>query len=408
MLARIVRIGPVRLGCDFKVVGEAFVAAEGGWKSGVIQSRTSLGFEAGYRSDGGGFHGDRFLTGEEMAEAPAVPQVEVSFGVSAGLRAELTGKDPVGIAKLTVALDVTIGPTITSDLAGFRGDFKATPTVAVSARLGRGFLKWEGEAKVPLPGLELNLWRLERPTAPPSVSPSPAPLSPPTDDRMSPERQRKAFEAWFTAQHLDGDGSRVRAGDLDFDIVVADDLDADALIDFVVLDRTSGYCGSAGCWITVYLARSLGAYTDVAVFGSAEAMAKATVTTRSGNGGAMEVIATELFVSQEPLYSVYTMREGRYTLSHWEYCAGVAFEACQPVVITPLRSARVTVAPGTTVRERPSRDARSITVGPGGGPHEGVVGEAHAPIGVLLNDEWYLLDVWKGASGFVPASAVVR
>ncbi|QOC94360.1 hypothetical protein [Micromonospora craniellae] len=413
VLARIVRIGPIRLGCDFKVVGEAFAAAEGSWKSEAMRSRTSLGFEVGYRSESGGFHRDRFLVGEEFAEKPTAPQVEFSFGVSAGLSAELTGKDPFGIAELTVALDVKVGPTVISDSAGFRGDFKAVPTVAVGARLGRGFLKWEGEAKVPLPGLELNLWSIERPPAPPSASPSaspsPAPLSlsPTVGDRMSTERQRRAFETWFIAQHLD-DGLGVRADDLDFDVVVADDLDGDALLDFIVLDRTVLYCGSAGCWTTVYLTQSLGSYTSVGMFGVGDEMAKATVRTRSGSGSAKDVIVTEKFVSQEPLYSVYTMRQGSYSFSHWEYCAGDVFETCQPVVITPLRSARGTVAPGTTPLERPSHDAKGITVGLDGQPYEEFVGKDLAPIGVLLDGEWYLVDVWKGFSGFVPASAVER
>ncbi|MFC0527701.1 hypothetical protein [Phytohabitans kaempferiae] len=188
VLARIIRIGPIRLGCDLKVVGEAFLEAKGSWKTGVIQSQTSLGFEAGYRSDEGGFHGDRFLTGEETSQPPAAPDVEVSFGASIGLRAELTGQDPVGIAKLTLALDIKAGPTFTSDLAGLRGDFKATPAVTVSARLGRGFLKWDGEAKVNLPDMEIPLWRTTRPTTTPSAPPSPTPTSSPTPRVVIPDQ----------------------------------------------------------------------------------------------------------------------------------------------------------------------------------------------------------------------------
>ncbi|MEV0730468.1 hypothetical protein [Polymorphospora sp. NPDC050346] len=412
VLARIVRIGPIRLGCEFKIAGEAFVESKGSWRTAAIETQTSLGFEVGYRSNEGGFHGDRFLTSKETREAPAIPEVEVSFGASAQFQAELTGQDPVGVAKLAIALNIKAGPTLISNLTEFRGDFKAAPTVEFSARLGRGFLKWKDTAKIDLPAVEVNLWRIARPAPEPSASLSPTSPSPTmsAEEQLSQAQQQKAFEEWYTARYLNA--ARSWGGeldDLDFQVLVIDDLNDDTLIDFVVVDRTPGYCGSGGCWTTTYLTRSLGNYDDVAMFGSADAMPGAMVATRPGRDGFKEIIATEQFVSHEPLYSVYVMGREGYTHSHWEYCGGNAFEMCEPVEIAPLQPGHgLEVAPGTVVRERPDHGAQSITVGSGEGvPYSGVE-HPHPPVGVLLDGEWYLLDVWKGFSGFVPASAVTR
>jgi hypothetical protein len=186
VLGQIVRVGPVRLGCRFKIVGKAFVETKATWNTGTVEARTTLGFEAGYDSHDGGFHADPTLDTDLTSQAPTAPEYESSFGASLGFQVGLEGKDPTGIARLNIGLEVTAGPRVTSEPTEFRGDFEATPKLVAEAKLGAGFLEWKGDAEITLPGVEINLWRTSS-SAPPSSDGIPTATLPPTTPGDIPE-----------------------------------------------------------------------------------------------------------------------------------------------------------------------------------------------------------------------------
>jgi hypothetical protein len=58
-------------------------------------------------------------------------------------------------------------------------------------------------------------------------------------------------------------------------------------------------------------------------------------------------------------------------------------------------------------RERPSADARQVTIGAGNSGSESSWDDS-VVMGAVPGGEWYLAQVWKGSCGFVPASALER
>jgi hypothetical protein len=209
-----------------------------------------------------------------------------------------------------------------------------------------------------------------------------------------PQRQIAAFRQFLSADILKNSREfdpKFKAADVDFDIVRTDDLNADNLIDFFVFNRTVTYCGSGGCGMGVYVSEGGGRYREVLdLFGSS------TPLTRSAkSGGYKEVLATHYMIEAEPAYSVFRWTGREYELAHYEFCNGILIEYCEPVIIAPVDQAaseRLTVAPGAEYLRRPERSST---------PVERVTSTPGRVIGKVSNGEWYLVEIWKGESGFV-------
>ncbi|WP_425434446.1 toll/interleukin-1 receptor domain-containing protein [Lentzea fradiae] len=218
-------------------------------------------------------------------------------------------------------------------------------------------------------------------------------------EKRSPEQQRAQFVEWMT-NNTNAVGLPV--DEVKLNITRVDDLDNDGLMEFFVVNETEGYCGSGGCVALVYRTVSPGDYEVVL-----ELLGASTSRVRQAADGSKEVIFSDLSVSREPLYSVYTLRGGKFQLKHHEFCDGLNFEVCtQPMVITPIPWERApSVEKGTPPLERPSADARVVRIGAGGSTFEGGDYDLEAK-GMAQGGEWYLVEVWKGSCGFVPASAV--
>lgn len=216
-------------------------------------------------------------------------------------------------------------------------------------------------------------------------------------ERRTPERQAAIFREWY------GDKLGVGADELDFTIARNDDLDDDGWTDYIVDNETPGYCGSGGCGTEVYMTRAPGDYHQVLFL-----LGNSTPRVRASSTGPDQIISTDLTVSREPLYSVHSFVGDRYRRTSYEFCDGVLFERCSPVVIAPVpHSDSLKVAPGTVLRERPDLASRPVTVGAKGTQNDFSPADATVE-GVLPDRQWYLVDQWKGTGGFVPASAVHR
>lgn len=222
-------------------------------------------------------------------------------------------------------------------------------------------------------------------------------------EQRTPQQQRIAFESFLRAELLESNRELIpgfEPADLDFEILRSDDLNGDGLTDYFVHNTTPAFCGSGGCALEVYMTTAPGEYTmPFALLGSS------TPRTRDvGADGVKDILTTNNWISGQPLYTVYRWNGRTYELAHYEFCDGVVPEACDPLIITPVNpSSELLIAPDAVFRERPDANSRPVTVGAGGSE---VDPSSPSIIGVLPNGEWYLVNVWKGSSGFVEAQAI--
>ncbi|MDX8033413.1 toll/interleukin-1 receptor domain-containing protein [Lentzea sp. BCCO 10_0856] len=217
-------------------------------------------------------------------------------------------------------------------------------------------------------------------------------------EKRSPEQQRAQFVEWMTGEVTKTDlpGIQVK-----LNITRVDDFDNDGLMEFFVRNETMQFCGSGGCAFEVYRTTSPGAYVRVL-----ELLGTSTPRVRAAADGTKEIIVSELAVSREPLYTVYTLRDSKFRLKHYEFCDGLVFEVCdKPTVITPIPYENAPpVQQDVIARERPVADAREVRVGATDTKENG--GFTLEVRGQVAGGEWYLVSVWKQSCGFVPASAV--
>jgi hypothetical protein len=223
-------------------------------------------------------------------------------------------------------------------------------------------------------------------------------------ERDKPERQIAAFRQYFTHYVLSSvraDNPSFPASAIDFQIVRTDDLNGDNLIDFFVFNKTDGFCGSRACQTEVYLSEGGGKYKKILdLFGAS------TPRTRShGSDRWKEILATGDTVDSEPAYSVFRWTNNMYELVQYEFCNGTFIEYCDPrSIIMPLDSAvagRTKIRPDAVFRNAPTASAPAITrIDPKTNISTWDV------LGETADGQWYLVDIWKGDSGFVGRSDV--
>jgi len=209
-----------------------------------------------------------------------------------------------------------------------------------------------------------------------------------------PQRQVAAFRQFLVADILKTSRESdpgFKESDVLVDIVRTDDLNGDSLIDFFAFNRTVTFCGSGGCAMGVYLSEGRGRYREVLdLFGSS------TPRTRNAKSGTYkEIVASHYAIDSEPIYTVFRWTGQEYALSHYEFCDGVWLEYCEPpLVIKPIDRAvsqRLTITPGAAYRQKPKTSTSRIEQS----------GSNSAVIGEVAGGDWYLVEVWKGQSGFV-------
>lgn len=219
--------------------------------------------------------------------------------------------------------------------------------------------------------------------------------------RRRPEQQQSQFLDWLTNQTIKMEPD-LKLSDVKLRIVRVDDLDDDGLLDYFVIDESPFACGSGGCTIHGYLTKAPGSYSMVF-----ELLGSSTPRLREIANGTKEIVVTYFAVGREPIYSIYRLRGTKFELEQYEFCDGIIFEMCDPLIITPLPPGNSPeVLDGTVHRERPDAQARQVTIGAqGSGTTVNPRGFSFA-IGSLLDGNWYLAELWKGYCGFVPSSAV--
>jgi len=100
-------------------------------------------------------------------------------------------------------------------------------------------------------------------------------------------------------------------------------------------------------------------------------------------------------IDAESIYTVYRWTGEKYALSHHEFCDGVWIEYCNPIIITPIEEAaseRLTVARDATYLHSPKASAPRTEL---------QSGTTTTVIGAVPGGDWYLVELWKGESGFV-------
>jgi type II secretory pathway pseudopilin PulG len=219
-----------------------------------------------------------------------------------------------------------------------------------------------------------------------------------------PERQLAAFRTYLRAAIL-ADARAYEPGfpesKVEFEILRTDDFNNDSLLDFFVINRTEGFCGSAGCDTDAYLTEAVGRYRVVANLFSVSAP-----STRTASGSYREILATYYSVDAEPVYTILHWRGNKYDLDHYEYCGVVHLEYCsQPALVTPSSAGQYPDIPvDTTIRfyNEPDTSAPAPRITQSGNSGSGSV------VGTLNNGAWLLVDIWKGQSGFVRRKGIER
>lgn len=221
-------------------------------------------------------------------------------------------------------------------------------------------------------------------------------------ERAEPSQQTAAFERFITRELAGGpglDGEPIDDTDVDIQIVRTADVNGDSRLDFFVFNRTPGWCGSGGCGMELWISGEPGEYSiGLDLFGYSDPSVKA-----SGADGYQDVTAIHHKVEGEPVYSVYRWTGEAYGLLQFEFCDGIYLEYCDPTILTPLN--RAPSEPGYSVRP----DAVPVAA-----PEAGAaMVQTSAPstdsgaIAVTADGEWYLVEWWKGESGFVHRSDIL-
>lgn len=227
-------------------------------------------------------------------------------------------------------------------------------------------------------------------------------------DRYKPERQTAAFLERISAEVLQ-DAREMEPGfredELDIEILGADDLNGDGLLDFFVMNRTRGFFGSGGASTDAYLAEDLDRHRIVLdLFGS-----PAPRTRASKAGGFKEILVAEYFIDGEPVYTVNRWTGRDYAPSHYAYGNGVLLDYWEsdPIVIgfvDPDDAESLAILPEARFRSSPKASAPEVrSLGEGG-----VLPESCTVVGALPDKTWYLVELWKGKSAFVSRDHVER
>jgi hypothetical protein len=213
-------------------------------------------------------------------------------------------------------------------------------------------------------------------------------------ERDKPARQVAAFRQYLVedilkTMHKSDPG--FMPSDVTIDLVRTEDLNDDSLVDFFVFNNTTGFCGSGGCGMEVYMSKGRDQYMVVLdLFGSS------TPRTRTSNSSDYkEILATHYSINAEPIYTVFRWAGENYELSHYEFCEGIWIEYCSPAKITPIdrtESERLVIAPHAKYISAPKTSAPRA---------RNQVGAIGAVVGKISNGDWYLVELWKGESAFV-------
>jgi MTH538 TIR-like domain (DUF1863) len=219
-------------------------------------------------------------------------------------------------------------------------------------------------------------------------------------EQNKPQRQVAAFRQFLLTDILETiheSDPGFKASDVKLELVRTEDLNGDSLVDFFVFNNTTGFCGSGGCAMEVYISEGQGRYRVVLdLFGSS------TPRTRTAESGDYrEILATHYVIDAESIYTVYRWTGDKYELSHHEFCGGLWIEYCNPTVITPVEEAanELAVVPDATYLRSPKASAPRT---------ERQSGTTTTVIGKVPSGDWYLVELWKGESGFVSRRYVRR
>lgn len=208
-------------------------------------------------------------------------------------------------------------------------------------------------------------------------------------ERLRPAEQIKAFE-----DHMTVAGMR---------IVMAEDINGDSLIDFVIVNHSTWLCGTGGCAAQVYLTEKPGAaYSQVLdLFGQTDPKLAPTRTS-----GFHDIIATQYEIEGTTVRSVNTWdkTQSKYRLSHYIIC-GHNLEYC----LSPLTSPAPIIDPiGYQASQEFKVKSDEYFLYPDPGARRTNEPAGGHVVGKLRNADWYLVWAHRRGAAFTPASNVAR
>jgi len=149
---------------------------------------------------------------------------------------------------------------------------------------------------------------------------------------MQSPRFKKFYEKEITAFFEEDDEYVPRAGDINYSILAADDLNSDGVIDFITLNQSRGFCGSSGCAQEVYIGEKFGEFEQLEFNGAggnsltlqnSEGIWKDIFTTDSASLTSYAVHNRHIYVESMNAY---------HPFESW-FCQNVNFEYCSDPIV---------------------------------------------------------------------------
>jgi hypothetical protein len=182
-----------------------------------------------------------------------------------------------------------------------------------------------------------------------------------------------------------------------YKIVLADDLNGDSLLDFV-LWRAKG-CGSGGCTATVYMTEAVGRYQGVLETLGAGSFRKSLDLTN----GIRDLLVVEYTVDQKNVDSIFKWDGDKYEIDRYQFCDVGMIEVCDdypdfiidPIAEEAAHKMRLKRGGKTAFFAKPGDRPEPLKKRKISSFPEGMV------IGKVRDKDWYLVLDRKGECAFV-------
>ncbi len=209
--------------------------------------------------------------------------------------------------------------------------------------------------------------------------------------------QVAAFEKFFRAS-LAEEMKKGRSGDkIEFKVLVRDDLNDDSYLDFIVLNTSSGSCGSGGCGTEVYLADRKGGYSSVLdLFGYTTPHVSAHKT-----AGFKDVLAVKFTVDNQPVWAIHQWKGNEYEFAFSQFCGRVALEYCT-------EDSGTFIDPIPDDLEYSTKPGAKLFDSPGGRALNEKLFAPPEIVGKVRGQDWYLARIWKDRAGFISGNYVSK
>lgn len=214
--------------------------------------------------------------------------------------------------------------------------------------------------------------------------------------RYAPKAQVEAFAGYLESAEQIDDRENEQEERKQWQIVLADDLNGDSKLDFIVTMPGGMRCGTGGCPVFVFVTEHIGSYEMVVnLHGHSMPSIQASITE-----GFKDILANYYFIGNNPLWSKYVWDGSTYKLQEHTYCLITMPGGCSSVRIEPFENDYGhTISEDAIFVTEPGDDVPQLR-----GRARGVIGKIKdydLPISKeIMARDWYLAHMvnWEAAA----------